>query len=391
MTNIDALKALNPIVAVAERYGLQLQPSGQNYRALCPFHDDHNPSFYLYPETGTFKCFGAGCGLYGDVIDFVGYQIYGLGWHKKDSVQFRTVLLQLEGEGKPGPVHHAGPPPSPDKPHKIIPSSSEKRPSKAVLNALDLAARIYHEHLLTLGDCADSPLRYLYQRGLTWKTIRQGQFGYCPSHSNLLQNAAELMDVPRAALLESGLLQPKRRGSGFYETFYTRVTLTERDTSYRVVHLIGRKFPDEGLPREAPKYLSLPGWPKPLYGFASLRRRSSDPVFIVEAPMDMLTLKQWGYEAVAVTGADLKREHAARLRMLNRHLVIIPNNDQAGELAVKRWSETLGSDVRIKVLHLPKTVDGKLVKDVNDLAQVEIGETIFRDLLRKRLLLSGEG
>jgi len=106
--------------------------------------------------------------------------------------------------------------------------------------------------------------------------------------------------------------------------------------------------------------------------------------------MDMLTLKQWGYEAVAVTGADLKREHAERLRMLNRHLVIIPNNDQAGELAVKRWSETLGSDVRIKVLHLPKTVDGKPVKDVNDLAQVEIGETIFRDLLRKRLLLSGE-
>jgi len=97
MTNIDALKALNPIVAVAERYGLQLQPSGQNYRALCPFHDDHNPSFYLYPETGTFKCFGAGCGLYGDVIDFVGYQIYGLGWHKKDSVQFKAVLLQLEG------------------------------------------------------------------------------------------------------------------------------------------------------------------------------------------------------------------------------------------------------------------------------------------------------
>jgi len=49
------------------------------------------------------------------------------------------------------------------------------------------------------------------------------------------------------------VLRRKRSRRGFYETFYGRITLTDRDFSYRVVHLIGRKFPGDNLPEEAPK------------------------------------------------------------------------------------------------------------------------------------------
>lgn len=48
---------------------LKLQSAGRIFSACCPFHDDHTPSFYLYPETNRFWCFG--CGVGGDVIDFV--------------------------------------------------------------------------------------------------------------------------------------------------------------------------------------------------------------------------------------------------------------------------------------------------------------------------------
>ena len=46
-----------------------LRRVGSKYKALCPFHDDHNPSLELNPERQSFKCWS--CGVGGDVFDFV--------------------------------------------------------------------------------------------------------------------------------------------------------------------------------------------------------------------------------------------------------------------------------------------------------------------------------
>jgi hypothetical protein len=57
-----------PILSVLSRV-LEVKKRGRNYVAPCPFHDDKNPSLYIYPETNTFHCFG--CQKGGDAIDFV--------------------------------------------------------------------------------------------------------------------------------------------------------------------------------------------------------------------------------------------------------------------------------------------------------------------------------
>ena len=106
---------------------------------------------------------------------------------------------------------------------------------------------------------------------------------------------------------------------------------------------------------------------------------------IVEAPLDMLTLRQWGYDAVAVAGAEMKGQHAQRLRDLDRPLVIIPNNDPAGLEGAERWREAIMAGEGLRLLRLPDQVGGRPVKDVNELAQVERGEEIFADLVRRRL------
>lgn len=54
---------------VAERL-TDLRYSGRTGKGLCPFHDDRQPSFVVWPETGTWRCFGA-CATGGDVIDLV--------------------------------------------------------------------------------------------------------------------------------------------------------------------------------------------------------------------------------------------------------------------------------------------------------------------------------
>ena len=55
------LKERNPIEDVVSSY-VSIKKGGRNPKALCPFHNEKTPSFTLYPENGSFYCFG--CGIY---------------------------------------------------------------------------------------------------------------------------------------------------------------------------------------------------------------------------------------------------------------------------------------------------------------------------------------
>jgi len=46
----------------------RLRRSGKSYVAKCPLHEERTPSFHIYPDQGTFHCFG--CGAHGDVITY---------------------------------------------------------------------------------------------------------------------------------------------------------------------------------------------------------------------------------------------------------------------------------------------------------------------------------
>jgi DNA primase len=67
-SDVQELKSRIAIADLVGRY-VPLRPSGERRVARCPFHDDENPSFVVFPATGTFHCFG--CGAHGDVIAFL--------------------------------------------------------------------------------------------------------------------------------------------------------------------------------------------------------------------------------------------------------------------------------------------------------------------------------
>ena len=81
---VDRIKSSVPIASVIERF-VKLHRFGRHLMGLCPFHDDHNPSLAVYPERGSFRCYG--CGIHGDVITFI-REIEHLG--------FMEVLERLE-------------------------------------------------------------------------------------------------------------------------------------------------------------------------------------------------------------------------------------------------------------------------------------------------------
>ncbi|MCL6644197.1 MAG: hypothetical protein K6U88_04310 [Dehalococcoidia bacterium] len=87
MDVVDAIKRQVDLVAYIGRF-TPLQKSGRSYRGLCPFHTEKTPSFYVFPERGTWRCFGA-CGEGGDLFTFV---------EKRENVDFRGALRILAAE-----------------------------------------------------------------------------------------------------------------------------------------------------------------------------------------------------------------------------------------------------------------------------------------------------
>ena len=65
---IDTILERTDLVALISEH-VQLRKSGIRHVGCCPFHNERTPSFYVFPQTGTYKCFG--CGEGGDAISFV--------------------------------------------------------------------------------------------------------------------------------------------------------------------------------------------------------------------------------------------------------------------------------------------------------------------------------
>jgi DNA primase len=82
-----------------------LQPKGHNFQGLCPFHDDHNPSFTVNPEKQTYKCWS--CQEYGDCFSFVGKQD-GIGFRETLEMLAKRAGLEIPAAFRRGPAEPSG-------------------------------------------------------------------------------------------------------------------------------------------------------------------------------------------------------------------------------------------------------------------------------------------
>src|ERR671938_1920326 len=100
----EALKRERPLADVVASYGIVLRrESAGTYRALCPFHQEHTPSFWIDARDGSsthYFCFG--CSASGDVITFV---------MERESCSFLEACERLSTRGRP-PVVDPSPRPS---------------------------------------------------------------------------------------------------------------------------------------------------------------------------------------------------------------------------------------------------------------------------------------
>ena len=68
-STLEELKRQADIVEIISRR-VRLTRAGNSYKANCPFHQEKTPSFHVFPDRQSWRCFGA-CATGGDVINFV--------------------------------------------------------------------------------------------------------------------------------------------------------------------------------------------------------------------------------------------------------------------------------------------------------------------------------
>jgi DNA primase len=372
------IKHDNPLPVVLEQYGVNLRRTGQGFIGRCPFHDDRHPSFSVFLGKGgwQFKCWGGSCGKSGDVFDFVGLALFGEAWSSREAGQFKDVLQALGTHDRSGSLSTWK---TDLKPHEARPVTERVR------FAWEVALSIYGDLLQHSPEAGG----YIKQRRLPLDILRKYRFGYCPPEGSPLLAAAGMRRLGRRDLESAGLYREwySRNGqpAGWYEFLKGRIVFADVDLAKNPVYLLGRALPGGGR-ENAVKYLGLAGFPKPLFGRASLGG-GLGPVFLLEGPWDKLTLESWGYQALALMAANPSPEQVRLLQSLKRPLVPVADNDDAGRLALSTWQDAV--PWLEEPLLLPREVSGVEIKDSNDLAAKlpdGEGQRLFSDLLRRRKL-----
>ncbi len=344
-TTLQHIRDTVDIVDVVSRY-VTLSKTGQNYRGLCPFHNEKTPSFTVNPTRQMFYCFG--CGTGGDVFSFL------MSRERFGFVEAVTELAQQVGIEIPA--------------SSLPPSLQTDRDQRKTLEQLHALASDWFQQHLHDSTQGGGALTYLLNRGLTVDTLKEFGVGYAlPSWDSLtqhlLRNGAKPTD-----LVQSGLVVPKQssqpedaKRGGYYDRFRARVMVPIMDLRGNVIAFGGRVLEDG-----TPKYLNSPETPlfnkgRCLFGLDRARDAASqrNALLVVEGYFDVLVLHQFGiHHAVAPLGTALTIEHVSLIRRFVKNVVLMFDGDAAGVKATLRTMDAfLNSGVTVNVVRLPPGED----------------------------------
>jgi DNA primase len=344
-TTLSAIKSAVDIVALVGEYRA-LRRVGTKYKALCPFHDDHNPSLELNPERQSYKCWSCGAG--GDIFDFV---------QKIEHVEFPEALRMLADRAG---VALESPPIT----------STRRGPLKSDLLEVNAwAEEIYAKSLSRSTETWD----YLDRRGLSRSSVERFRLGYAPTGRGWLLDQARRKRIELDVLEQAGLVSRSTESPGLVrERFRGRLMFPIHDDRGRTVGFGGRILPDveraiaaEG--RHVAKYLNTPETAlfhkRAILYAADLARnaaREAGWVAVVEGYTDVIAAHQVGLcNVVGTLGTALGEDHLELLRRLSdRRVVLVFDGDEAGRSAADRALELfLASEVDLRVLTLPVNLD----------------------------------
>lgn len=177
----------------------------------------------------------------------------------------------------------------------------------------------------------------------------------------------QALESPRAMRYYTGRLitntSVEKFSLGFSEK-QDMVTIPVHSPDGMCVGFVGRSI-------EGKDFKNTPGLPKSKVLFNLHRVKLSDKVYIVESSFDAIRLDQVGLPAVATLGANISNTQTELLKKYFNNIIIIADNDEAGNSMRQKLIERLGS--RVSVIN----IDAKY-KDVGDMDDEAIKNLEYR-------------
>ena len=339
---IDKIKERLDIVEVIGSY-LKLQKTGVNYRALCPFHSEKKPSFFVSPVRQTWRCFG--CSEGGSVFDFV---------MKIEGIEFGDALKIL--------AQRAG--------VELKTFRPELKTARERLYEICELSCCFFEKQLEKSSKGKLVNDYLLKRGLSKESIKKFRLGYSPgppsagwrSLSDFLVGRGYL----REEIIQAGLAVKNEKGQIPYDRFRSRIIFPIFDLNSQVIGFGARVFEKGEKEKEIAKYINNPNTllydkSQVLYGlnFAKLDIRRKDFAILTEGYTDVILSHQAGFENTAgVCGISLTPYHLKILKRYTPKIYTAFDMDVAGNSATKKGIDLAQKeDFEIKVITLPEGSD----------------------------------
>lgn len=328
---MQELRMRTDITEIVSSY-VNLKRRGRNLVGLCPFHGEKTPSFNIYPETGSFYCFGCGAG--GDVITFI-RRIENL-----DYLEAVKLLAQRAGMTVPENTF----------------DNSNAKLKMRILEANREAARFFNNQLYT--EQGKPALDYLHNRQLTDRTIRRFGLGFAPNSRYALLDHLKKLGFTEYELQQANLCIKGNYDKSF-DRFYNRVMFPIIDLRGNVIAFGGRIMGDG-----KPKYLNTSDtlvFKKSgnLFALNFAKASGESKLILAEGYMDVIALHQAGFKnAVATLGTALTSEQALLMKRYTSEVIISYDADEAGQKATTRAISLLrDAGIIIRVLTVPNGKD----------------------------------
>lgn len=335
------------IVDVISNY-IPLEKAGSNFKAICPFHDDHDPSLSVNVDKQIFKCFV--CGEGGNVFSFI---------QKYEQISF-IESVQIVGEliGFDFSDYSIG----------TVKPQIDQRIAR-YYKLMDEAQR-YLEY--TLNNNKDDHVKsFLTKRNLDDEIIDEFKLGYAdpqfPLAQYLLKKGYKLDEIETINLA-------KGHDSGLSEVFNHRIVFPITDDKNQIVAYTARALDNHG-----PKYINSSTNPiyqksNVLYNYPKTQAPllKEKPLIIVEGVMDVIAFYRANLQkVVAVLGTALSDVQINLIKRLNSAVILAFDGDDAGQAAMIN----IGSQLRSNRLDV-SIINNNTKLDPDDIMNQHSKETL---------------
>jgi len=308
-SSIENLKTRLDIIDVVGNY-LELKKNGANFKALCPFHSDSNPSLVISPSKQIYHCFSCGAG--GDSIKFV------MEYEKLNYPETIEKLANMYNFS----LSYTG--------------NDKMQVDRKLMDNLTL---FFRKNL----DYKKSAKEYLLQRGIGESTIEKFELGFSPSSDETL-NFLRSHGYSMSELKDFGVADIGEKNNKAYCRFIERIMFPIRSRTGKLVGFGGRTITNHPA-----KYINSPqtkyfNKSKLLYGyfFAKDNIFKQKKIIITEGYLDTIMLHQAGFtNAVATLGTALTNDHLPLITKMEPEVVLAYDGDDAGIAAALKASMLL--------------------------------------------------